>query len=177
MAGERCQGCGGKVVNGRCSLCGMPYRNDEVLYHLNEPREVHYKHASAKVRDMMRQYGQTADHTTQHNGKTGWNTNVSRNTNAGRYTGVNRNTNINRNPAGSRNTGAATGRKTAAAVNTRNKTTVDRNRTEVLDQRKKQQKKDQKNSGVSWIIWIIVTLVILFPKLWEFLANWIGTNL
>ena len=171
MAGERCQVCGGKVVNGRCSLCGMPYRNDEVLYHLNEPREIHYKHASAKVRDMMRQYGQTADHTTQHNGKTGWNTNVSRNTNAGR------NTDLNRNPAGSRNTGAATGRKTAAAVNTRNKTTVDRNRTEVLDQRKKQQKKDQKNSGVSWIIWIIVTLVILFPKLWEFLANWIGTNL
>ena len=36
MAGQRCQVCGGKVVNGRCSLCGMPYRNDEVLYHLNE---------------------------------------------------------------------------------------------------------------------------------------------
>lgn len=189
MAGERCQVCGGKVVNGRCSLCGMPYRNDEVLYHLNEPREAHYKHASAKVRDMMRQYGQTADHTTQHNGNVNRNTNVSRNTNVNRNTGVNRNTNINRNtnagrntdlnrnPAGSRNTGAATGRKTAAAVNTRNKTTVDRNRTEVLDQRKKQQKKDQKNSGVSWIIWIIVTLAILFPKLWDFLANWIGTNL
>ena len=46
----------------------MPYRNDEVLYHLNEPREIHYKHASAKVRDMMRQYGQDADQTTQHNG-------------------------------------------------------------------------------------------------------------
>ena len=52
MAGQRCQVCGGKVVNGRCSLCGMPYRNDEVLYHLNEPREIHYKHASAKVRDL-----------------------------------------------------------------------------------------------------------------------------
>ena len=37
MAGEKCQVCGGRVVNGRCSLCGMPYRNDEVLYHLNEP--------------------------------------------------------------------------------------------------------------------------------------------
>ena len=57
---EKCQVCGGKVVNGRCSLCGMPYRNDDVLYHLNEPREVHYKHASAKVREMMRGYG-TAD--------------------------------------------------------------------------------------------------------------------
>ena len=192
MAGERCQVCGGKVVNGRCSLCGMPYRNDEVLYHLNEPREVHYKHASAKVRDMMRQYGQTADPTTQHNGKAGRNTNVSRNTNAGRNTGVNRNTNVNRNmnasrntnagrntdlnrnPTGSRNTGAAAaGRKTAAAGNTRNKTTVDMNRTGVSDQGKKQ----QKNSGAGWIIWIIVTLAILFPKLWDFLANRIGTNL
>ena len=171
MAGQRCQVCGGKVVNGRCSLCGMPYRNDEVLYHLNEPREVHYKHASAKVRDMMRQYGQTADQTTQHNG------NVNRNTNANRNTNPSRNTDLNWNPTGSRNTGAAAGGKIAAADNTRNKTMVDRNRTGVLDQRKKQQKKDQKNSGVSWIIWIIVTLVILFPKLWDFLANWIGTNL
>ena len=124
MAGQRCQVCGGKVVNGRCSLCGMPYRNDEVLYHLNEPREIHYKHASAKVRDMMRQYGQTA-----------------------------------------------------AAVNNRNKTTVGRNRAEVLDQGKKQQKKDQKSSGAGWIIWFIVTLAILLPKLWDFLTDWIGTNL
>lgn len=68
MAGEKCQVCGGRVVNGRCSLCGMPYRNDEVLYHLNEPREVHYRHASAKVRDMMRQYGQTVDKTAQRSG-------------------------------------------------------------------------------------------------------------
>ena len=94
MAGQRCQVCGGKVVNGRCSLCGMPYRNDEVLYHLNEPREIHYKHASAKVRDMMRQYGQDADQTTQHNG------NVNRNTNANRNTNPSRNTDLNRNLTG-----------------------------------------------------------------------------
>lgn len=135
MAGQRCQVCGGKVVNGRCSLCGMPYRNDEVLYHLNEPREIHYKHASAKVRDMMRQYGQDADQTTQHNG------NVNRNTNASR------NTDLNRNLTGSRNTGAAAGRKTAAAVNTRNKTTVGRNRAEVLDQEKNSKKKIRKAAG------------------------------
>ena len=156
MAGQRCQVCGGKVVNGRCLLCGMPYRNDEVLYHLNEPREIHYKHVSAKVRDMMRQYGQDADQTTQHNG------NVNRNTNASR------NTDLNRNLTGSRNTGAAAGRKTAAAVNTRNKTTVGRNRAEVLD---------QKSSGAGWVIWFLVTLAILLPKLWDFLTDWIGTNL
>ena len=54
---------------------------------------------------------------------------------------------------------------------------VGRNHTGVLDQGKKQQKKDQKNSGAGWIIWIIVTLAILFPKLWDFLTDWIGTNL
>ena len=107
MAGQRCQVCGGKVVNGRCSLCGMPYRNDEVLYHLNEPREIHYKHASAKVRDMMRQYGQDADQTTQHNGNVNRNTNANRNTNINRNTNASRNTDLNRNLTGSRNTGAA----------------------------------------------------------------------
>lgn len=37
--------------------------------------------------------------------------------------------------------------------------------------------KDQKSSGAGWIIWFIVTLAILLPKLWDFLADWIGTNL
>ena len=83
MAGEKCQVCGGRVVNGRCSLCGMPYRNDEILYHLNEPRDVHYRHASAKVRDMMRQYGQTVDKTAQRGGRVNRSTNMGRNTNAG----------------------------------------------------------------------------------------------
>ena len=36
MERKRCQVCDGPVVNGRCKLCGMPYRNDETLYHLNE---------------------------------------------------------------------------------------------------------------------------------------------
>lgn len=51
--GKRCQVCDGPVVNGRCSLCGMPYRNDEIMYHLNENRRDHYKHASWKARIMM----------------------------------------------------------------------------------------------------------------------------
>ncbi|MFR6342412.1 MAG: hypothetical protein ACLUMP_06205, partial [Blautia massiliensis (ex Durand et al. 2017)] len=105
------------------------------------------------------------------------NTNANRNTNINRNTNASRNTDLNRNLTRSRNTGAAAGRKTAAAVNTRNKTTVGRNRAEVLDQGKKQQKKDQKSSGAGWIIWFIVTLAILLPKLWDFLADWIGTNL
>ena len=51
--GKRCQVCDGPVVNGRCKYCGMPYRNDMELYHLNEDRSEHYRHASAKVKKVM----------------------------------------------------------------------------------------------------------------------------
>ena len=173
MAGEKCQVCGGRVVNGRCSLCGMPYRNDEVLYHLNEPREVHYRHASAKVRDMMRQYGQAVGKTTQRSGRMNRSTNMGRNTNAGR------NAVVNRNPNGNRKTenAAATVKKTAPAGSTVYKTTVDRNRTEVLIQGKKQQKEGRKKSSMSWIIWLIVALVALVPEIWDFIAEWFRMNL
>ena len=50
---RKCQVCDGPIVNGRCKLCGMPYRNDEELYHLNENRRDHYTHASAEVRKKM----------------------------------------------------------------------------------------------------------------------------
>lgn len=173
MAGEKCQVCGGRVVNGRCSLCGMPYRNDEVLYHLNEPREVHYRHASAKVKDMMRQYGQAVGKTTQRSGRMNRSTNMGRNTNAGR------NAVVNRNPNGNRKTenAAATVKKTAPAGSTVYKTTVDRNRTEVLNQGKKQQKEGRKKSSMSWIIWLIVALVALVPEIWDFIAEWFRMNL
>lgn len=55
MERKRCQVCDGPVVNGRCKLCGMPYRNDETLYHLNENRSDHYRHATSRARAMMRQ--------------------------------------------------------------------------------------------------------------------------
>ena len=51
----RCQVCDGPIVNGRCKLCGMPYRRDEILYHLNESESEHYKHATAKARAQMKQ--------------------------------------------------------------------------------------------------------------------------
>lgn len=55
MAKIRCQVCGGPVAKGRCKYCGMPYRNDEVLYHLNENRRDHYTHATEKAKQAMRQ--------------------------------------------------------------------------------------------------------------------------
>lgn len=55
MGRMKCQVCGGPVAKGRCKLCGMPYRNDEVLYHLNENRRDHYSHATEKAQQIMRQ--------------------------------------------------------------------------------------------------------------------------
>ena len=53
----KCPLCDGTVVNGRCKECGMPYRNDEILYHLNESRSDHYRHASDKARKIMQTQG------------------------------------------------------------------------------------------------------------------------
>ena len=50
----KCPLCDGTVVNGRCKECGMPYRNDEILYHLNESRSDHYKHASTQAKKIMK---------------------------------------------------------------------------------------------------------------------------
>lgn len=50
---SRCQLCDGPVAGGRCTLCGMPYRNDAVLYHLNENQRDHFRHASREAREEM----------------------------------------------------------------------------------------------------------------------------
>lgn len=55
MSGIKCQLCDGFIYNGRCKVCGMPYRNDEILYHLNENSRDHYKHATPKAKEIMRQ--------------------------------------------------------------------------------------------------------------------------
>ena len=60
----RCPLCDGPVVNGRCKDCGMPYRKDEILYHLNESRDEHYRHASDKARKIMMNQQKAASGTT-----------------------------------------------------------------------------------------------------------------
>lgn len=79
----KCPLCDGSVVNGRCRDCGMPYRNDEILYHLNEDRRSHDKHATDKAReellkrmvplgDMKQASGQVSGaNTRKASGKTG----------------------------------------------------------------------------------------------------------
>ena len=55
MEKKRCQVCDGPVVNGRWKLCGMPFRNDETLYHLNEYRSGKYRHATSSAQEIMGQ--------------------------------------------------------------------------------------------------------------------------
>lgn len=135
-----------------------------------------------KCRDMMRQYGQTVDKTAQRSGRVKQSTNMGRNTNAGRNMNTGRNAGVNRNPGGNRNIGntgnaAATVKKTAPAGSTVYKTTANRNRTEVLNQGKKQQNEGRKRNSISWIIWLIVALVALLPEIWDFIAEWFQMNL
>ena len=56
MTGYRCQLCDGVISKGRCKVCGMPYRNDALLYHPNERRQDHYKHAAPKAKEIMKEY-------------------------------------------------------------------------------------------------------------------------
>ncbi|MBQ0000822.1 MAG: hypothetical protein KBT01_04700 [Clostridiales bacterium] len=50
---KRCQLCDGVIKNGRCPDCGMYYRSDDEMYHLNETRKDHMIHASSRVKKLM----------------------------------------------------------------------------------------------------------------------------
>lgn len=54
MKTKKCCICEGRIADGRCVDCGMPYRNDEELYHLNENRRDHYPHASEEAQKKLR---------------------------------------------------------------------------------------------------------------------------
>lgn len=71
MSRRKCCLCESPIVNGRCSVCGMPYRNDEEMYHLNEPRREHYKHASPEVQKRLKEMEQpkkAANSSQKYNG-------------------------------------------------------------------------------------------------------------
>lgn len=55
MSGKKCCVCDGPIVNGRCRFCGMPYRRDLELYHVNEQRRDHEKHASLEAKKILRE--------------------------------------------------------------------------------------------------------------------------
>lgn len=199
MAGEKCQVCGGKVVNGRCSLCGMPYRNDEALYHLNEPREVHYGHASARVREKMRGYaemsgtGKTQQRSangtagmpgtvrTEKKGNTGNRretaATVQRSQNSGSMPG-----NMSGQTRGNmqRGFGTRTGRGGISELNRQKteKTSADMNQRKVMNQSEKQPSEKKKSGSKAWIIiWFIIGIICAAPEMWKLFLNWLVNNL
>lgn len=59
----RCPLCDGPVSGGRCRDCGMPYRNDELRYHLNEDQRTHESHVSEKIKkELQKNLGNTISH-------------------------------------------------------------------------------------------------------------------
>ena len=68
----KCPLCDGPIINGRCRDCGMPYKSDEVLYHLNESSREHYRHATPEAREKMRRNRiPLGDEPKTHNAKAG----------------------------------------------------------------------------------------------------------
>lgn len=59
----KCPLCDGPVSGGRCRDCGMPYRNDELRYHLNEDQRTHESHVSEKIKkELQKNLGNTISH-------------------------------------------------------------------------------------------------------------------
>lgn len=175
MAGEKCQVCGGRVVNGRCSLCGMPYRNDEVLYHLNESRETHYEHASKKAREMMRGYSSM-------NGKNLYGAETKNNrTETAKQRGT---VNPTRNASRAKNinqTRPVTPMKTVNPTGSINSTRAVNPTRTATSARPVNQGKDpsgnKRSKGKGWIIWLIIILFSLLPEVMDAIREWIGSNL
>lgn len=148
--GKRCQVCDGPIVNGRCKYCGMPYRNDMELYHLNEDRSEHYRHASAKVRKAMKE----SQIPLPDRNKTG-KTNTAR-TQASR----------NQIPKAQTSRGQTAATKTSAgkAVHTQTVRTYSAGRNTIQDTKTK---KSKKGSTIFWVI--IMVLMVLAGQIAE---NW-----
>ena len=178
---KRCQVCDGPVVNGRCKLCGMPYRNDETLYHLNENRSDHYRHATSRARAIMRQ-----EEIPLGDKKTG--NRVNSGSTAGKY---------GQSAAGNRSTGAGYGRgtvktgssatgygngtgKTGSGAAGCGKSTVKtgsstsgygQNAASSRNTAASSGKKTKKKSPIGWIILLIILICTWAPQIRDSLLN------
>lgn len=181
MEKKRCQVCDGPIVNGRCKLCGMPYRNDETLYHLNENRSDHYRHATSRARAIMRQ-----EEIPLGDKKTG--NRVNSGSTAGKY---------GQSTAGNRSTGAGYGRgtvktgssatgygngtgKTGSGAAGCGKSTVKtgsstsgygQNAARSRNTAASSGKKTKKKSPIGWIIFLIILICTWAPQIRDSLLN------
>ena len=149
MIGEKCPLCDGPVSGGRCTLCGMPYRKDEILYHLNENSRDHYKHATEKARSIMRKNAGVSG--TRAVGKNASEADIRAHQQQVRQEAVKRMT-TTKTPA------ADSGRKSAKKKN--------------LKKAEAAYGSAKKKSGKGKIIlWIIVILLILLPSILDFVEE------
>ncbi len=150
----KCPLCDGPIVNGRCRECGMPYKNDELLYHLNEDRRTHEKHATDKAKEeLLKRMVPLGDTAKQTSSRT-----------------VNKNTQKKSSKTIGRSTSQATEKKTrnnqkAAA---RSKKEFGRSNNSSWSSEKKPKKK-KSLGGI--IFWIIVIFMIARPFVDDFLTS------
>ena len=151
---KECQVCGGPVSNGRCKLCGMPYRNDEVLYHLNENRRDHYKHATLRARIMMEDEERPlGDPKPEKTAAAGRNAASGRSTVTEKSTVSGRSTVQGKTAAGRK---AVTGAKMTSGRNTGMSQTV--RRSTLSGKRIPAQ---GRRRGITNILWLVVLLIIV----------------
>lgn len=150
----KCPLCDGPIVNGRCQDCGMPYRNDELLYHLNEDRRTHEKHATDKAKEeLLKRMVPLGDTAKQTSSRT-----------------VNKNTQKKSSKTIGRSTSQATEKKArnnqkAAA---RSKKEFGRSNNSSWSSEKKTKKK-KSLGGI--IFWIIVIFMIARPFVDDFVTS------
>ncbi|MDO4306398.1 MAG: hypothetical protein Q4C77_06150 [Eubacteriales bacterium] len=165
--GNRCQVCDGPVVNGRCKYCGMPYRNDEVLYHLNESRSEHYRHATPQAKKIMKNQEIPLQDRKASLGRTSSKEEIKAHQQKIRQDAVKRMTTTKARPEG--NSGAGTARNTAGktAGNIAGKSWG-----AGQNVRKQTEKKNQKKASVfSLVISVIVVLFGLVPTVGEYIME------
>lgn len=150
----KCPLCDGPIVNGRCRECGMPYKNDELLYHLNEDRRTHEKHATDKAKEeLLKRMVPLGDTAKQTSSRT-----------------VNKNTQKKSSKTIGRSTSQTTEKKArnnqkAAA---RSKKEFGRSNNSSWSSEKKTKKK-KSLGGI--IFWIIVIFMIARPFVDDFLTS------
>lgn len=150
----KCPLCDGPIVNGRCRECGMPYKNDELLYHLNEDRRTHEKHATDKAKEeLLKRMVPLGDTAKQTSSRT-----------------VNKNTQKKSSKTIGRSTSQATEKKArnnqkAAA---RSKKEFGRSNNSSWSSEKKTKKK-KSLGGI--IFWIIVIFMIARPFVDDFVTS------
>lgn len=158
--GLRCHVCDGPVANGRCKYCGMPYRNDEVLYHLNESRTDHYRHATPNARKIMKNQEIPARDRRESLGRTSSREEIRAHQQKVRQDAVKRMTETKPGPsslAGGKPVGnGKTEKRTEKRIENR------------IDRKTEETKKRNRTSRFGLLVSVIVVLFGLIPTLGEF---------